>query len=219
MSRRIAVLGLGQFGKALATELAALGCEVLAVDSDPKVVDAIRDQVSVAAIADIRDKKALEELFASRFDVVVVAMGDALEATVMATLHLKELGVDEVWAEANEPDRAEALMKVGASHVMAPERDMAERIAQHLAHPNLLDFLPLTKGYGVVEVEAPAWTHGKTLAELHLRRTMNVAVIAIRAADGSVDIVPGGAAQLGPGDVLTLVGRDGDLAKFSEWKK
>jgi trk system potassium uptake protein TrkA len=219
MSRRIAVLGLGQFGKALATELALLGCEVLAVDSDPKVVDAIRDQVSVAAIADVRDKKALEELFASRFDGGVVAMGHALEATVMATLHLKELGVDEVWAEANEPDRAEALTKVGATHVMAPERDMAERIAQQLVHPNLIDFLPLTKGYSVVEVEAPAWTHGKTLAELHLRRRMDVAVIAIRAADGSVDIVPGGAAQLGPGDVLTLVGRDGDLAKFSEWKR
>jgi len=219
MSRRIAVLGLGQFGHALATELARLGCEVLAVDSTPKVVESIRDQVSVAAIADIRDKKALRELFASRFDVAVVAMGDALEATVMATLHLKELGVDEVWAEANEPDRAEALRKVGATHVMAPERDMAERIAQQLAYPNLLDFLPITKGYSVVEVEAPAWTHGKTLAELHLRRRMDVAVIAIRAADGSVDIVPGGAAQLGPGDVLTLVGRDGDLAKFSEWKR
>jgi trk system potassium uptake protein TrkA len=219
MSRRIAVLGLGQFGKALATELAVRGCEVLAVDSDPKVVDAIRDEVSVAAIADIRDKKALEELFASRFDVAVVAMGAALEATVMATLHLKELGVDEVWAEANEPDRAEALKKVGATHVMAPERDMAERIAQQLAYPNLIEFLPLTKGYSVIEVDAPVWTQGKTLAELDLRNSMGVAAIAIRSAEGVVDIVPGGATQLGPGDVLTLVGRDSDLAKFSEWKK
>jgi len=218
MSRRIAVLGLGQFGKALATELAERGCEVLAVDSDAKEVDAIRDQVTVAAIADIRDKKALEELFTSRFDVVVVAMGDALEATVMATLHLKELGVDEVWAEANEPDRAEALKKVGATHVMAPERDMAERIAQQLAYPNLLEFLPLTKGYSVVELEAPAWTHGRTLAELDLRNSMSVAAIAIRSAAGDVDVVPGGAARLGPGDVVTLVGRDGDLAKFAEWK-
>ena len=219
MSRRIAVLGLGQFGKALATELAERGCEVLAVDSVAKEVEAIRDQVSVAAIADIRDKKALEELFTSRFDVVVVAMGDALEATVMATLHLKELGVDEVWAEANEPDRAEALKKVGATHVMAPERDMAKRIAQQLAYPNLIEFLPLTKGYGVVEIEAPAWTHGKTLAELDLRNSMRVAAIAIRSAEGVIDIVPGGAAQLGPGDLLTLVGRDGDLAKFRAWKK
>ncbi|MHC4134953.1 MAG: potassium channel family protein [Planctomycetota bacterium] len=218
MSKRIAVLGLGQFGKVLATELAAHGCEVLAVDSSAKEVEAVRDQVTVAAIADIRDKKALEELITSRFDVAVVAMGDALEATVMATLHLKELGVDEVWTEANEPDRAEALKKVGATHVFAPEGDMARRVAQQLAHPNLIEFLPLMKGYGVAEIEAPAWTHGKTLAELDLRNTMSVAAIAIRSAEGVVDIVPGGAARLEPGAVLTLVGRDGDLAGFRDRK-
>lgn len=216
MRKRIAVLGLGQFGKVLATELAAQGCEVLAVDQAAREVEAVRDQVAVAAIADIRDKKALEELFTSRFDVAVVAMGNELEATVMATLHLKELGIEEVWAEANEPDRAEALKKVGATHVLAPESDMARRVAQQLANPNLIEFLPLMEGHGVVEIEAPDWTHGKTLAELDLRATTGIAVIGIRYADGNVDIVPGGAAHLGAGDVLTLVGSDGNLAKFRE---
>jgi trk system potassium uptake protein TrkA len=214
MSRRIAVLGLGQFGKVLAVELAAQGCEVLAVDSSAAEVTAIQDQVARTAIADIRDKKALAELFTSHFDAAVVAMGDALDATVMATLHLKELGVEDVWAEANDPDRGEALRKVGATRVIAPERDMAERIAQRLAHPNLIDFLPITEGYSVIEIDAPGWTHGKTLAELDLRNTKGVSVIAIRSSDGSVDVVPGGAARLEPGDVLTLLGRDRDLAAW-----
>ncbi|MHC4548320.1 MAG: potassium channel family protein [Planctomycetota bacterium] len=216
--RRFAVLGLGQFGSTLAAELAALGCEVLAVDASAKKVDAIRDQVASAAVADIRERKALAELFSTRFDVVIVAIGNALEASVMATLHLKELGVGEIWAEANDADRAEALTKVGATRVLSPESDMGRKLARHLANPDLLEHLPITTGYGVVEIEAPAWTHGKTLAELDLRNTMSVAVIAIRAADDTVDITPGGAARIRPGDALTLVGRDADLNKFHERK-
>jgi trk system potassium uptake protein TrkA len=212
--RRFAVLGLGLFGQTLATELARLGCEVLAVDVSARKVDAVRDAVAMAAVADIRDRAALQELLTSKFDVAVIAIGGALEASIMATLHLRELGVEEVWAEGTSPDRAEVLTRVGATKVLSPERDLGRREAQRLANPNLLEFLPVTSGYGVVQVAAPAWTHGKTLAELDLRREMSLAVIAIRTPDGVDILVPDGAAALREGDILTVVGRDADIARF-----
>ena len=216
--RRFAILGLGQFGRNLSRELSRLGHDVLAVDVSSKKVESIRNEVAVAAMADIRDRHALAELFTGPFDVVIIAIGGSLEAAIMATLHLKELGVKEVWAEANTDERAEVLRRVGATRVLSPERDMGRRLAQSLANPNLIEFLPLTEGYGVVDVPAPSWSHGKTLAELALRNRFNVAVIAIRSGQESTQIVPGGGAKLGAGDVLTLVGRDAELAHFHEGK-
>jgi len=213
---RVAVLGLGQFGRALARELTRDGCEVLAVDRKPAFVERIRDEVAHVAVADVSDPAALRELFASPFDVVIIAIGGALEASVLATFHLQELGVNQIWAEANNDEWAEVLTRVGAKRIVSPEREMGRRLAQQIANPNLLEFLPLTEGHGVVEVEAPTWAHGKTLAELNLRASMNLAVIAIRDTDGRVTVVPGGAALIGPGMKLTLVGRDPDLAHFRE---
>lgn len=215
MSRRFAVLGLGQLGRNMVRELTRLGCEVLAVDMDPKAVATVKDAAAVAAVADIRDKEALKELFTAPFDGAVLAIGGSLEATIMATLYLKEMGVREIWAEANTDDRAEVLARVGATRIVAPERDMGRRLAQQLVNPNLVDFLPLTEGHGVVEVNAPTWAHGKTLAELNLRKEMNLAVVAVHRKGGSV-IVPGGATRLQEGDKLVVVGRDADLTRFRE---
>jgi len=218
MKKRVAVLGLGQFGRALARELTRDGAEVLAVDRSPTLVERIREEVAHVAVADVRDPAALRELFASPFDVVIIAIGGALEASVLATFHLQELGVKEIWAEANSNDLAEVLTRVGAKRIISPEREMGRRLAQQIANPDLLEFLPLTEGYGVVEVEAPTWTHGKTLAELNLRAAMHLAVIAIRDPKGQVVVVPGGTARLEPGTKLTLVGRDPDLVHFREQK-
>ena len=216
--RRFAVLGLGQFGTALSVDLAKLGCEVLAVDRSLPKVEAIRDKVTRACAADIRDRAALEELITSPYNAAVIAMGNSLEAAILATLHLKDLGIEEVWVEASTPDRAEVLKRVGATRVFSPERDMGRRVAQSLSNPNLIEFLPLTEGYGVVEVEAPSWLHGKTLAEVDLRRTMHLAVIAMRETDGTTRIAPGGQAKIQQGSVLTLVGSDEHIRDFYERK-
>jgi trk system potassium uptake protein TrkA len=216
--RRFAVLGLGQFGSALAGELSRLGCEVLAVDVDPARVEAIRDDVASAATADISDPEALKELFSRPFDAVVIATGGALEAAIIATLHIRDLGVGEIWAEANSPDRAEVLRRVGATHILQPELDMGQRLAKRLAHPNMLEYLPIQEGYAVAELDAPEWTHGKTLAELDLRRKESLAVISIRSVGDETTVVPGGDTKIRPGDVLTLVGQDGNLEAFQASK-
>ena len=216
--RRFAILGLGQFGFALASELAAIGCEVMAVDRDADRIDEIRDNVAGAAVADIGDAEALKEIFCRPFDVVVISTGESLEAAIMATLHIKTLGVEEIWVEAANDDRAEVLKRVGATRTLQPEAQMGKRLAKRMAHPNLLEYLPLAPGYSVVEMDAPPSTHGKTLAELDMRNAHSIAVIAIRSADGAIKIVPGGAALVSEGDVFTLVGHDRDVVAFQASK-
>jgi trk system potassium uptake protein TrkA len=176
----------------------------------------VRDDVTHAAVADVRDPVALRELLTSSFDVVIIAIGGSLEASILATFHLLELGVKEVWAEANSDEWAEVLTRVGAKRILSPEREMGRRLAHQISNPNLLEFLPLTEGHGVQQAEAPSWTHGKTLAELNLRAAMHLAVIAIRDPAGKVTVVPGGAARVEPGSTLTLVGSDADLTRFRE---
>jgi len=213
--KRIAVLGLGQFGSSLARELTKLGVEVLAVDNSTRKIERIKDDVSMAAVADVRYRPSLEELVTGPFDVAVVSIGTSLESAILATLHLKELGVEEVWAEAGSDERADVLRKVGATRVISPERDMGRRTAARLANPNLVDFLPLTGDWGVVEAAAPDWCVGKTLGDLDLRNRMKLAIIAIRKPDGNTVVVPGAAAPIGEGDAMTVVGREQDLAKFT----
>ena len=214
--KRFIVIGLGQFGSALAPELARLGGEVLAVDIAPKRVEAIRDEVAMAAVADVRDKNGLKELITATFDYAIIAIGGSLEASILATLHLKELAVREIYAEANSEERAEVLRRVGASAVISPERDMGKRLAHRLANPNMLDFLSLAEGYGVLRVDAPSWTHGKSLQELELRKKMKLTVIAIRTA-GDKDVIGPGAHQVvQKGDEIVLVGADTDLVKFKD---
>jgi len=217
MSRpRYAVLGLGQFGAAVATELARLGIDVLAVDSSTARVDALKDKVVSVAVADVRDREALREILSSRFDGAVIAIGDHLEAEILATLFLKELGFSEIVVEAKTPERGEVLRRVGATRTVSPELEFGARLARRLATPNLLEFVPLAKGHGVIEVEAPAWSQNKTLAALDLRKRFGIAVISIVHGDGTTIMIPGGDATVRPGSRITLVGSEENLARFRE---
>ena len=150
------------------------------------------------------------------FDVAIIAIGGSLESSILATLHLKSLAVREVYAEANTEERAEVLRRVGADKVISPERDLGKRLAQQLANPNMLDFLTIQEGYGVLRVQAPRWTHEKSLLELELRKTMKLTVIAIRTAAGKDIVAPGANQVIHEGDELAVVGRDADLIRFKD---
>jgi len=215
-AKRCIVVGLGEFGRTIAVELAKLGVEVLAIDRNQKTVAAIRDDVSVAAVADVRDAEVFKELLASRFDLAIIAIGGSLEAAILAAMHLKAANVGEVWAEASESDREEVLRRVGVDHVFSPERDLARRLANRIARQDSADFIPIAEGYGVVEMPAPAWMIGKTLLQLKLRKEMTVAILSIRSAGGKVTMVPQAGREIKEGDTLMLVGSDEDLLKVRE---
>ncbi|MFQ5844896.1 MAG: potassium channel family protein [Planctomycetota bacterium] len=216
MSRRkYAVLGLGEFGRAVALELSQLGREVLAIDINPKRVEEVQEHVALAAVADVREREALQELMETPFDVAVVATGGNFEAAILATLHLRAMGVTELVAEASSEERADVLLRVGATRIVSPELDMGKRLARRLGRKNLVEFIPLSPGYAVVEIEAPESLIGKTLAEADVRRKYHVAVIALRSRDGTDTLIPGGATPISPGDRLTLAGGEEAIERFS----
>jgi trk system potassium uptake protein TrkA len=215
MKRQIAVLGLGRFGQAVALELTALGHDVLAVDRDEKVVQSIADEVTHAVQADITDPEALEELGLADFDTAIVAVSESLEASIMATVLLRRLGVHRIIAKAAHDLHGSILEQVGAMRVDYPERETGFRVAHSFHAPGVQDYLDAAPGYGIATVAvAPSWV-GKTIGELDLPGSCRLSVLAITRA-GSVILTPSPDETLQPGDSLIVAGLDEDLEHLPE---
>jgi trk/ktr system potassium uptake protein len=215
MKRQIAVLGLGRFGQAVALELTALGHDVLAVDRDEKVVQSIADEVTHAVQADITDPEALEALGLADFDTAIVAVSESLEASIMATVLLRRLGVHQIIAKAAHDLHGSILEQVGAMRVVYPERETGFRVAHSFHAPGVQDYLDAAPGYGIARVAvAPSWV-GKTIGELDLPGSCRLSVLAVTRA-GSVILTPSPDETLQPRDSLIVAGLDEDLEHLPE---
>lgn len=162
---QFAVIGLGRFGAATSLELMRLGHSVLGVDADNRVVDQHAEQLTRAAIADVTDRNALAELALNEYDVVLVAIGEDLQASLVCTVHLKSIGVKELWVKASSRAHHLILTKLGVSRVIHPEEEMGIRIAQVLSYPMVNDYIALGNGDFVVEIEASEQLAGRTLGD------------------------------------------------------
>lgn len=203
--KSFAIIGCGRFGSAVAKTLYELGNEVLAIDGDMDVVDNIAGHVTHAIQADVMDEGVLKELGLSNFDVVIVSIGTDLQASIMATLIVKELGVDKIVAKAQSELHGKVLKKIGADKVVFPERDMGVRVAHNLASNSIVDYIELSPDYSILEIEAiPRW-HNKTLEELRLRNKYHVTVMAVKRND-EIEVSPGPKYQIQKGDVLVALG-------------
>ncbi len=223
--RQIAIIGLGIFGFKLATSLTEKGCQVLAVDNDRDRVQEIRDLVADSVVLDARDKSAMDSLDLVDLDMVVVCVGQ-LEASVLISLYLKEVGVGEIVVKALSADHVKILELLGASRTILPEEEMAERLAGSLMTPNIIDHIPLTPGHSIVEVKAPEKFWGKTIAQLDVRKNYKVEVIAVKKyviskLDGkeSLDesktrVIPAAREVINSGDALVVIGRNEDIEKI-----
>lgn len=205
--KAFAVLGLGRFGASVARNLAAAGFEVLAVDQDEHLVQAIAGEVTHAVQADLTDEAALANLGLRNFDVVVVGIGSNIQASILATLMLKEMGVPYIVAKATSDHHARVLEKVGADRVVSPEKEMGERVANALSTANLVDYIAFAPGFSIVEVLSPEESHGKSLKELNWGAKLGVNVVAIRRGD-QVKPAPGAGDVIQKGDVLIAAGPD-----------
>lgn len=214
--RKVAVvIGLGQFGSALAHTLSR-EWEVLAIDTDQQRVDAVADSVHRALVLDARDLEALRSVVSADFDEAVVSMGEDLEASILSTLHLHQLGVKSIRAKAISEDHAAILELVGASQVIFPERETARRVAEQMMRPNLVDFLPLEKDYLIQDVPIPGVFAGRSIGELRLRTHFNALVLAVRRVEEPHFLfLPGPDYVCRPGDVMVMVGRRGDLVALA----
>jgi len=212
--RQFAVIGLGRFGTSVALTLAEMGFEVMGIDRNEELVENVKDYITYAVCADVHEEKVLESLGIRNFDVVIVAIGDDLQASILITLILKEMGIEHVVVKAVNDIHGKVLEKVGADKVVFPERDMGMRLAHYLARANILDFIEISEEYSLIEAKVPAKMVDKTLREIDLRSKYGVSVLAIKRGH-QVIVSPPADQRLSASDVLILVGGNRELDRFS----
>ena len=207
MKKQFAVFGLGSFGgKRIALELQKLGCEVVAVDKDMERVKGIADSVSYAMQADIGDPDFVRSLGTRNLDGVVIAEAESLEASIMATLVCKEIGVPNVIAKAKKMSVMQPYCKkIGADSIIFPEKEMGIRMAKNLMSASFTDWIALSPDYSIVETPMPVKWSGKTLQELDVRRNYEVNVVGIKSG-AHVEVNPDPSEVLREDMVLILVG-------------
>ena len=191
MKKSYAVFGLGRYGIAVARELADSGAEVIAVDFDERIVNAAAAELPICKCADITDHEVIRQLGISNVDVVIIAMANNLEASVMAVTLCKEIGVKTVIAKCANEMHQKILSRVGADKVVFPENESGIRLAKNLLSSGFVDMVSLAKNVSMVELDVkPEWC-GKNLIELNLRKKYSINVVALRRGDMvSVDIDP-----------------------------
>lgn len=213
--KQFVVIGLGRFGSSVARTLADNGHDVLAIDKCEECVDDLVEYVTHAVEADATDEAALSALGVNNFDTAVVSIGDNLHANILTTLILKEMGVPQVVAKAQDKMHGKILSRVGADKVVFPERDMGERVARQLISTNMLDYIDFAPDYSIIEIITPAHMVGKTLQDLNFRKEYNANVMAIRRGK-NLNLAPGGHDKVLEGDTLIIMGRNDQLEDLKE---
>ncbi len=223
--RQFVVVGAGRFGRSVAITLAKKGYQVLLIDENPALVQQMSEYVTQAVELDIRDEKALESLNLKDMDVAIVAIGTDIEASILVTMRLKEIGVGTVVAKAGSIEHSKILERVGADRIVFPERDMAVRVANSLASPTITDFIEVSPGYNMVEMAVPERIKGKTLIEANVRSRWGVDIVAIKRPNGDAGgegkplghkfiIAPSATETLNDSDILVVIGEEKKIQRF-----
>jgi trk system potassium uptake protein TrkA len=217
MQKQVIVIGLGQFGMAVARALATRKIEVLAIDRNQSRVRTAAPFVAEAVSFDATDADALARTSPERRDVSVCAIGDeSKESSIICTALLRQIGAPRIIARANDEVHARILRLVGAHEVVNPEREYGERLANHLVYREVLGELPFGNDLVLTELRAPAAYRDKTLEELALPRRFGLQVVAIRREGRPVVSLPEPKETLRDGDVLVVVSREGAVSALLE---
>lgn len=217
-NKQFVVFGVGRFGQSVAKTLADSGCEVLVVDNDADRIQDIAEFVTHAVVTDVTDTEELENLGIRNFDGAIIGIGENLEASVMATILVKEMGVGYILAKANNEMHGKILKKVGADTVIFPEKEMGIRIANNVLMGNFFDAVELSTTFSMMEVEVPAVWAGHSLQELDLRRKYKINVVAIKRKDDlRIDLDPG--KPLSKDEILVVIGKNNQLYELIQMNK
>jgi trk system potassium uptake protein len=214
--QRVVVIGLGIFGFNLAKDLFEAGLEVIAIDKNKEMVQRIRDHSTKAILADATDREVMEALGLEEKDVVIISFGEDLAASTILTLHLREMKMKNIIVKAPNEDHKRILEKVGATEVVIPEREMAAKVARSLICPNVMDYIPLTDEYTICEIAAPASFIGKSIAEIQLRKSYNIGLLASRdVLTDEITMIPGGEFVVKDSDILVVIGKEKDIQRMT----
>jgi trk system potassium uptake protein TrkA len=213
-----AVIGLGRFGSAMATTLTELGQDVVGIDGSEERVQQHADMIRSAMQLDATDERALRAAGIQDVDVAVISIGENIEASLLAVMLVKDLGVPRIIAKAVTPLHGRILERIGVNRVIFPEREMAIRVAHSLVVANVLDYIELSRDFSIIEMPAPAEFSGRSLKDLQLRNRYGLTLIAIkrksRAGEEVTNVAPTADDEIMAGDVLALLGPNERLAQL-----
>ena len=221
--RQFAVIGLGRFGSSVARTLAKKGYQVLAVDISENITQNISDEVTQTVCLDATDEKALRTVGIENVDVAIVGVGTDLEASILTTLNLKEIGIKEIVCKAVSEDHKKVLEKIGATRVIQPEREIGSRVANSLISTSVIEQIELSDESSIVELIPPKEFIGKSLREMDVRAKFGVNVIAIKRKIPSaskkgeeevVNVSPQAEDVIAKGDVIVVLGTNEDIEKL-----
>ena len=212
-SDAVLVVGLGRFGSSIAEALTALGHEVLALDRSPALVQEWSGRLTHVVEADSTSEDALRQVGASDFQVAIVGIGTSVEASVLTTAVLVDLGVKQIWAKALTSSHGKILSRIGATNVVFPERDAGYRVA-HLVSGRMMDYMEFDDDFAIVKMRPPRETHGFTLQQAQLRSKYGVTVVGVKSpGEDFTYAIP--STKVHPNDVLIVSGRTDLLNRFA----
>lgn len=203
---QFAVIGLGRFGSAASIELMKLGHSVLGVDTNPKMVSQYADELTHAVIADVVDRQALQELGLENYDLVLVAIGSDLEASLLCVVHLKSLNVKTIWVKATSHAQHLILNKLGVARIIHPEEEMGIRVAQTLSYPMVNDYISIGNGEFVVEIDVSEHLDGASIGQFLDEISQNIHVLLVKRKT-EVTTHPDATFTLQTKDILILSGQ------------
>jgi len=213
MKKEFVVIGLGRFGGSIVRELINLGADVMAIDKSPERVDEYAQIATQAVAADTTDESVLKSLGIRNFEHVIVAIGENIQASILTALMLKEIGVPKITVKAQNDYHEKVLRKIGADHVVHPERDMGIRIANNMVSNNIIDYLELSEEYSIAEIRANERITGFSLIELDIRAKYGVNIVAIKRGS-HILVSPLAIEKIQLDDVLIVIGSDTDIHRF-----
>ena len=209
------IIGLGSFGRTLATKLAGAGCQVMVIDEYAQKVNLLADVVTDAIIGDPTNENVLRDCGVRNYDCCVNCFYENLNDSVLVTVILKELGVREVISRAGSERHKNVLLKLGADMVVFPEQDMGEKLADMLVRKNVIDYFEIHDEYAMAEVKVPKKWIGKSLMELDVRKKYNLTVISVCDESGKLILPPVPTTPFVESDVVSVVGRKADIDKVT----
>ena len=213
--KRAVVIGLGIFGYHIAKTLFENGFEVVAIDKQKEAIAQIRDYATKAILSDGTDRDIWDNIGLSEDDIAIISFGEDLAAATLITLHLRQKKVKNIIVKAPNEDHKLILEKIGATDVIIPEMEVAQKLAKSLISPNVIDFIPLSEDYMIFELAPPNSFLKKTLAELQLRNRFHIEVIAVRdVLTDEINMVPRADFVVKDTDVLVVIGREKDANKI-----
>ncbi|KAB2808643.1 potassium channel family protein [Phaeocystidibacter luteus] len=219
MADKFAVIGLGQFGSAIARKLSQKGAEVIAIDTDEEKVEAIREDVAYAVTLDATDQKALESQDMNKMDAVIVSIGQNFQDLLLCCFQLQEMEIGRIIARAQGATQRRILEKMGIQEILSPEDEVANNVAEQLMNPGVVMCFELPDGYEIVEIKAPKALYSRTLGDIGLREKYKLNLVTLLREENNehhIYGVPDAETIVEKGDIIVVFGTVRDIERFIE---